>query len=107
PTAIERFFADVQAESLAFVMHNVTNPLVAVDGDSAVGRWQLLMPCTMRQADELTAVWAAGHYEDRFVRGAGGWQIAEMRLTSYFWSSQRDGWAAASVASESDRSSDL
>ena len=95
--AIEQFFVEVQRDSLAFVMHNITNAFVEIDGDTAFGRWHMLMPCTMRESGDETAVWGAGYYEDRFARVGDDWLIAEMRLTSYFWSPHAEGWASATA----------
>ena len=59
--------------------HVVTNPVVDVDGDEAVGRWYMLL--FYRDADGATG-WKQGAYEDRFRRVDGEWRIAEVDLAA-------------------------
>ena len=45
--AIEEFLRGVQAQSLPFALHYVMNATIEVTGNTAVGQWYLLEPCTM------------------------------------------------------------
>ena len=91
--AIADFFRDVQRETVSFAIHSVSNPLIEVEGDEAIGRWYLWMPCTFRVDGGEQAMWGSGRYTDRFERRSGEWQIREMRLDSNFWTPFDRGWA--------------
>jgi hypothetical protein len=55
-------------------MHQCHHPEIAVDGDTATGRWYLedkvLMP------EHRLILEGAAFYEDRYVRTGAGWRIA-------------------------------
>jgi hypothetical protein len=58
-----------------FAMHNVTNPIIKLNGDSARGRWHILGYATM--PDGNSAVFA-GIYEEEYVRTAQGWRYQSL-----------------------------
>lgn len=80
---------DRSPERLWFTVHYLTNEKITVTGDTAVGRWKLLEPCTIR--DEM-AVWQGGHYVDDFERRGGEWKISHLRLTLDFQTPYDVGW---------------
>ncbi|AQA03987.1 hypothetical protein BVC93_17855 [Mycobacterium sp. MS1601] len=86
--AIAQMFNE-SPERLHFTVHYLMNEEITVTGDTAVGRWKLLEPCTVR--DE-TAVWQGGHYVDDFERRDGVWKIRHLRLTLDFQTPYHDGW---------------
>ncbi len=92
---IEQFLRNVQAQSLPFALHYVMNAVVEVQGDTAVGQWYLLEPCTMTLADgrQTQAVWGTATYEDHFVRVNGEWKFKKVHLKPVFWSPFDQGWA--------------
>jgi hypothetical protein len=57
--------------------HQVHSPEIAIDGDAATAVWAM----QDRVVWEGRALTGWGHYHERYVRSAGGWQIAEMKLT--------------------------
>jgi hypothetical protein len=63
--------------------HRVSHPELAADGpDAATGRWALddVVLDTAQRFQLVGAAW----YEDRYVRGADGWRIAETGYTRTF-----------------------
>lgn len=65
-------------------MHANTQHWIAwLDGDTAVGRRQLIDFDLTRSADENPLLWL-GIYEDRYIRTENGWRIAHMRL-QFLW----------------------
>ena len=54
-------------------------PRIAVDGDRATGRWELLSPCTRPDG---TSLWMAGAEDDTYRRVDGAWLHASMTLTT-------------------------
>lgn len=63
--------------------HNVFNPLITVDGDTAEGRWYYVV---MYELPDGTVELAQGQYHDEYVAIDGEWKIssveAERRITT-------------------------
>ncbi|MGE0825259.1 MAG: nuclear transport factor 2 family protein [Candidatus Binatia bacterium] len=92
--SIEQFLRDAQGQSLPFAIHYVMNAMVDVEGDTAVGHWYLLEPCTMTMADgkQTQAVWGTATYEDHFARVNGTWLFTKVHLKPVFWTPFEQGW---------------
>ena len=88
--AIRGFFRTGRSV-FSFTIHQVTNPIIEVDGDRARGRWYLLQPSTM--VDGNRAIWLASHYEDEYVRVGGRWLFRQLKTTTRFFTPYEDGWA--------------
>ena len=58
---------------LTFVRHHITNPLIAVDGDSATARSYFTVHSDFGPDH-------SGTYDDRLVRTADGWRFAHRRV---------------------------
>jgi ketosteroid isomerase-like protein len=58
---------------LTFVRHHITNPLIAVDGDSATARSYFTVHSDFGPDH-------SGTYDDRLVRTADGWRFAHRRM---------------------------
>jgi hypothetical protein len=76
--------------TLHFSRHYFVNPDIAVDGDRARGRWELLAPCTSRDDQPM---WMAGVEEDAYERVAGIWLHSRMQLAVHFFAPHERGWA--------------
>lgn len=59
--------------------HQVFNPVIEVDGDTATGTWRLLMMYTAW--DEQSFVRIIGHYADTYVRTPDGWRFQSLEVT--------------------------
>jgi limonene-1,2-epoxide hydrolase len=79
--------------AFSFAIHNVMNPIIEVDGDTATGRWYLLQPLTRRSGDGETAMWLAGRYEDDYVRVGGEWKFKRLRFFTRMLTPYDEGWA--------------
>jgi hypothetical protein len=75
--------------TLVFSRHLFVTPRIDVDGDRAIGRWELLCPCTRPDG---TALWMSGVEDDTYTRVAGTWLHASMTLTTVFVSPAGTGW---------------
>lgn len=72
---IREFFA--AASSLVpFAVHQVSNPLIEIDGDSASGQWFLWQPMVFGEQ----ALWLSAVYHDKYVRVDGQWLIQHLKL---------------------------
>ncbi len=88
--AIREFFAGA-SKMISFALHNVMNPLVEVEGDTATGRWYLLQPCTLSEGNR--AVWLSAHYSDRYRRVGGEWKFEAVDIDLKFLTPYEEGWA--------------
>ena len=87
--AIRDFFAGAPGV-FSFASHNVMNPKIEVEGDTATGRWYLIQPCTARGEQ---ALWLCATYRDRYRREADRWRFAHVDIEVRFLSPHEDGWA--------------
>jgi hypothetical protein len=78
-------------------LHYMISPIVevAADGQTARGSWYLWEETTQPdvQTGELVAVWAAGVYDNEFVKENGQWKIKKIKLNFELLSPYTDGWA--------------
>jgi len=81
--------ARLAAPTIVFSRHFFVTPTIAVDGDRATGRWELLSPCT---GSDGTSRWMAGAEDDVYRRVDGVWLHESMVLTTYFVSPAGAGW---------------
>ncbi len=79
------------ADRVAIARHQVMNPIIEVDGDSATGQWLLFQPCTDAGVDG--AVWLAATYRDEYRRVDGRWLISHTGIDIAFFSQFEKGWA--------------
>ena len=73
-----------------FVIHNVMNPIIEIDGDRATGHWHAIIMATdpTRQA-----LWTFGLYKEKYVRTAAGWRYASVVFEPAVNSAFELGWA--------------
>ena len=72
---IREFFA--AASSLVpFAVHQVSNPLIEVDGDTATGEWFLWQPMVFQGQ----ALWLSAVYADKYVRVDSQWLYQHLKL---------------------------
>lgn len=95
--AIAAMFSGL-AEVFPYGAHMVTNDRIIVDGDTAVGRWKSIVPCTWIIEGQAVAHWIFGSYLDDYVRIDGEWKIQTMR--SFVQQSCRHdaGWASPTLS---------
>jgi ketosteroid isomerase-like protein len=88
--AIRAFF-DAADQVVPFAIHQVTNPILEVDGDRATGRWYLWQPCTFAQGNQ--ALWMAARYDDVYRRENDVWRFERVTITLRMLSPYEVGWA--------------
>ena len=86
--AIRQFFKEA-SQQVSFCVHNVMNPIIEVDGDSAHGSWYLFQACT----EGCQAKWVAGRYEDDYVKLNGQWYFTKLEIKFSYWTPYDQGWA--------------
>jgi hypothetical protein len=73
--AIREFFAAASA-LVPFAVHQVSNPLIEIDGDTATGEWFLWQPMVFQGQ----ALWLSAVYHDNYVRQNGKWLYQHLKL---------------------------
>lgn len=81
--------ARLSEPTITFSRHFFVKPHIAVDGDRATGRWDLLTP--MRRADG-SSWWMSGYEDDEYARVDGVWLHTSMTLTTIFLAPVGSGW---------------
>ena len=61
-----------------FSQHNITNPVITVDGDRATGIWYIMGPRTLTENNK--EIWMAARYDDDYVKIDGEWKYQHLRV---------------------------
>lgn len=89
--AIHAFFSSISGD-IVFAAHMVLNPIITVDGDTANGKWWLIMPCTTATDGEKEARWLLAEYDDDYVKVDGEWMFKSLKLDLKFFAPHKAGW---------------
>lgn len=65
-------------ETFSFSQHNISNPIIEVDGNRATAIWYLSGPWTHTEGDEEK--WMALRYDDDYVKIDGVWKYQHLRV---------------------------
>ena len=75
--AIQDLFRNFQ-KMFSFSQHNITNPIIEVDGNRATGIWYIMGPWTYAESNEEK--WLALRYDDDYVKVNGQWKYHHLRV---------------------------
>ncbi len=90
---IHAFFSQI-SDDIVLAAHLSMNPIIAVDGDKATGRWRLLCPCTVTTASgEHAARWILAEYDEEYERHDGRWMYRTLNVQVNFNAPHVTGWA--------------
>ncbi len=91
--AIQAYF-DGTKPKITFAAHLVLNPMIKVEGpDRAVGKWRLIMPCTVVTPQGPEARWLLSSYDEIYVRHEGCWLFKELHARADLFAPHLGGWA--------------
>ena len=76
--AITDFLCTAIAANSKWMIHMLSSPCIAVDGDTATGDWAVLVHSKRCETGAMMEV--IGRYSDEFRRTAEGWRIAKVRF---------------------------
>jgi hypothetical protein len=93
--AIREFFVQC-SKIVPFAIHQVTNPILEVDGDRATGRWYLWEPIVFASGNR--GLWMAARYDDRYRRERGGWSFESVTVDLRMLSPYEEGFAKVRIA---------
>lgn len=88
--AIKTFFAGA-SKLISFANHYVSNPVIEITGDTALGRWDLWQPMVSEPAHR--ALWLVAKYRDTYVRVGTGWLFARIEVNVRAMSPYEEGFA--------------
>eukprot|EP00935_MAST-01C_sp_MAST-1C-sp1_P000493 g493.t1 len=86
---IRKFFTGAH-KGIPIARHQVMNPIIEVDGDTAKGHWLLFQPMEQKKKG---ALWLAATYSDKYARTAEGWRIKHLSIDIAFFTQYDKGWA--------------
>jgi hypothetical protein len=90
--AIHDFFLGASG-SIIFAAHLVMNPIIKVNGESADGKWRLLMPCTVNNEEGTPeSRWLLSAYTEQYVKAGAEWLFKSLIVDSQFYAAHLDGW---------------
>ena len=72
-----------------FVIHNLLNSKIEIDGDTATGRWQVITPV---EPVDGPAMLVFGTYHDEYARTEEGWRFKSVRAIIARTSVNESGW---------------
>ncbi len=73
---IEELFRGFEA-MFSFSQHNMMNPIIEVNGNTATGIWYIMGPWD--QKEDGKEVWLALRYDDDYVKTNGEWKYSHLR----------------------------
>jgi hypothetical protein len=88
--AIRKLFEGFR-DRISFSQHNVMNPIIEVNGNTAHGTWYFLGPFTFRKGNRQ--MWLAARYEDDYVKVNGEWKFKHLRAIGRMAAPYETGWA--------------
>ncbi len=94
--SVETFFGGISAQ-IVFAAHLAMNFVIDVDGDTATGKWRLLMPCTMLEDGAHVSRWILGDYVEDYVRRDGEWRFAKIDFLVNFDVPSHESWAGKEI----------
>lgn len=69
-------------KQISFSQHNIMNPLISVDGDSATGSWYIVGPWDF--VENSRNVWMTLRYDDDYIKVDGVWKYQHLRAVLRF-----------------------
>mgnify|MGYP001282771111 CR=1 FL=1 len=88
--AIRDLFKKFQ-KRISFSQHQVMNPIIKVDGETATGIWYFFGPFTFYQNNQ--AKWLSARYEDDYIKTNGEWKIRHLRARGRMATNYEESWA--------------
>ncbi len=88
--AISDFAEDIVGAEHPFLAHMVHNPVIALDGEEATGRWYFEVPCTFVDG---AAGWIQGTYDDEYTYEDDEWKFASIVADFNYFATYDEGWA--------------
>jgi len=82
-------FHNTHSPNILMSQHNVGNPIIKIDGDTAHVTWQFLAPMTTKPDVKQ---WVCAQYDDDYVKVNGKWLIQQLKANVFFVAPYAQGW---------------
>lgn len=92
---ISKFFAGC-SKIVPFAIHQVTNPILEINGDRATGRWYLWEPIVFTAGNR--GLWMAARYDDGYRREGDVWRFESVKVDLRMLSPYEEGFAKVRIA---------
>ena len=76
--AIQELFLGFR-NMFTFSQHNISNPIIEINGNRATGIWYIMGPWTLTEDNK--EIWMAARYDDDYVKVDGEWKYQHLRVT--------------------------
>lgn len=81
-------------QSIPFIVHYVTNPLIVVEDATAHGEWHAIVTSTVPpEFAPGQALWTLGKYVNDYVRTPAGWRCSHLNFVAAAVTPFEAGWA--------------
>jgi len=94
--AIKRNFERISSDIL-FAAHLGMNSIIEVDGDTATGKWRMIMPSVVMNEGVKEARWLLVAHEDTYAKVNGRWLFKTLSIHINFFSAHVGHWADTAV----------
>ena len=74
---IKKLFSGFK-EMFTFSQHNMMNPVIEINGNTATGIWYIMGPWTLREGEKEN--WMALRYDDDYIKINGEWKYQHLRV---------------------------
>jgi hypothetical protein len=95
--ALREYYHQNSASNPPLAYHLLTNPIIDVDGDRAIGNWHLTI---MLNTPDRTSVLVSGIFDDDYVRTPEGWRIKRSRFTLALTGKHEGAWSVSAQTNE-------
>ena len=90
---IAAFYKNTVAGAFSFGAHMVFNPVIHIDGATAVGKWYVHAAGTLNVGDKQIATWTQAKYFDEYKKENGEWKFKSITVLFDFLTPFDEGWA--------------
>lgn len=90
-----REFFGASSSMVPFAVHQVSNPIIEIDGDHATGRWYLWQPMIFGEQ----ALWLSARYSDQYHRIDGEWLFHKVDIDIRMLTPYEEGFAKTRIIS--------
>ena len=88
--AIRELFQGFQKQ-ISFSQHQVMNPVIKIEGETATGIWYFFGPFTFSRKNQ--AKWLAARYQDDYIKVDGEWKFQHLRARGRLSTDYDKSWA--------------
>ena len=89
---IHAFFSN-SPSLVSFAVHQITTPIITIDGDTATGKWFTWQPWVVQG----TPLWMSATYNDEYIKTDGQWHFKHVKVNIRMLSPQEGNFAETRI----------